>query len=275
MEDKIIFASLSEVSEILKQMGLLEIETQDNADMRFESRAKFDYMLIELPVAGRLAEYAGVIQIYFMRDSLLFFAENQKIAHYFESQTVHESDKAEDVLLNFFEHLTCRDASFLDSIEDDVSDLEDKIALDEKVEYADIGALRKRLLSLKRYYEALLDILEDLEENRNGIVKDTVLLSIQRNRVDRLYHDVLNLRDYITQVRESYQAQIDISLNRTMKLFTVITAIFLPLTLIAGWYGMNLKMPEYDIPFMYPIVIGVSIMIIIGIIAYFKKNKWF
>ncbi len=275
MEDMIIFASLSDASEILKKKGFSEVETEGNADMRFESRAEFDYMLIELPKSGRLSEYAGLIQIYYMKDCLLFFAEDRKTAQYFENQTVQESYKAEDVLLNFFEYLTCRDASFLDSIEDDVSELEDKIALDEKVEYADIGALRKRLLSLKRYYEALLDILEDLEENRNGIVKDTSLLSLQRNRVDRLYHDVLNLRDYITQVRESYQAQIDISLNRTMKLFTVITAIFLPLTLIAGWYGMNLEMPEYDIKFMYPIVIGISIMIIIGIITYFKKNKWF
>ena len=62
-------------------------------------------------------------------------------------------------------------------------------------------------------------------------------------------HSVLNLRDYLSQVREAYQSQIDINLNNVMKIFTVITAIFLPLSLIAGWYGMNFNMPEYQSPY--------------------------
>ena len=71
---------------------------------------------------------------------------------------------------------------------------------------------------------------------------------------------VLNLRDYVTQVREAYQAQIDINLNKVMKIFTVITSIFLPLTLIVGWYGMNLKMPEYSWVYGYPFVIGLIVV---------------
>jgi magnesium transporter len=47
----------------------------------------------------------------------------------------------------------------------------------------------------------------------------------------------LNLRDYVTQVREAYQAELDISLNNIMKIFTVITAFFSPLTLLVGWYA--------------------------------------
>ena len=60
-----------------------------------------------------------------------------------------------------------------------------------------------------------------------------------------------------------------------MKVFTVITAIFLPLTLIAGWYGMNLSMPEYSWAWGYPVVIAVSILIVIAEILYFKRHKWF
>ena len=75
-------------------------------------------------------------------------------------------------------------------------------------------------------------------------------------RVDRLFHSVLNLQDYVTEVREAYQAQVDINLNQLMKLFTVITTICLPLTLIAGWYGMNFPMPEYTSSIGYPMVIA-------------------
>ena len=60
-----------------------------------------------------------------------------------------------------------------------------------------------------------------------------------------------------------------------MKLFTVVTVIFLPLTLIVGWYGMNFKfMPELYSPFGYPAVILVSVAIVVWLIWYFKKKKW-
>ena len=75
--------------------------------------------------------------------------------------------------------------------------------------------------------------------------------------------------------REAYQSQVDISLNKTMKVLTVVTAIISPLTLIAGWYGMNLQMPEYHWSFGYPLVIGLSIAAIGLCIAYFRKHKWF
>ena len=94
-------------------------------------------------------------------------------------------------------------------------------------------------------------------------------------RVDRLFHSVLNLRDYVTEVREAYQAQVDINLNQLMKLFTVITTICLPLTLIAGWYGMNFPMPEYTSSIGYPMVIALSVVIVVWVIAYFRKNNWF
>ena len=93
-------------------------------------------------------------------------------------------------------------------------------------------------------------------------------------RLDRLYENVRSLRDYLSQVREAYQAQIDIEQNSLMKTFTVITAIFLPLTLLVGWYGMNLRMPEFGWDYGYPFVIALSVAIIVLCILLFKKRKW-
>ena len=60
-----------------------------------------------------------------------------------------------------------------------------------------------------------------------------------------------------------------------MTLLTVITSIFMPLTLIVGWYGMNFKyMPELEKKAAYPIVIIVSIVIVILSLIFFKKKKW-
>ncbi len=60
-----------------------------------------------------------------------------------------------------------------------------------------------------------------------------------------------------------------------MRVFTVIAAIFLPLSLIAGWYGMNLDMPEYASPHTYPIVIAASLVIVLWCLWLFRKKKWF
>ena len=60
-----------------------------------------------------------------------------------------------------------------------------------------------------------------------------------------------------------------------MALLTVITSIFMPLTLIAGWYGMNFKyMPELEYKASYPIIIVLSVVIVIVCLIFFKKKKW-
>ena len=79
----------------------------------------------------------------------------------------------------------------------------------------------------------------------------------------------------MTQVRESYEAEVDISLNTTMKIFTVVTTIFLPLTLIVGWYGMNFDMPEYGWKNGYLFVSILSFLFLSAGILFFRKKKWF
>ena len=76
-------------------------------------------------------------------------------------------------------------------------------------------------------------------------------------------------------MREAYQSQIDIEQNELMKLFTVVTVIFQPLTLLVGWYGMNFSgMPELAWKYGYPVFIIVSAVIVLILILYFKKKKW-
>ena len=65
-------------------------------------------------------------------------------------------------------------------------------------------------------------------------------------------------------------------INRRLGRLTIISAIFLPLTLIAGIYGMNFEvMPELKHPFAYPVAIGSMVLIASGIYLYFRKKVWF
>lgn len=84
------------------------------------------------------------------------------------------------------------------------------------------------------------------------------------------------LREYAMQVQDVYQSEIAIHQNDIMKLLAVVTTIVLPLTLVAGWYGMNFyNMPELKFQYGYPIVAGISIVIVIASLWIFKKEKVF
>ena len=130
---------------------------------------------------------------------------------------------------------------------------------------------------MKRYYDQLDMILDQICENENRVLDadSARFFSALARRVERLAESVVHLRECVTQVREAYQAQIDIEQNQIMKIFTVITAIFLPLTLIVGWYGMNFHMPEYTWDFGYLYVILLSIAVCSACFFWFRKKKWF
>ncbi|MBP5273252.1 MAG: magnesium transporter, partial [Clostridia bacterium] len=120
----------------------------------------------------------------------------------------------------------------------------------------------------KRYYEEmelLSDELADMEPD--FVCSDT--------KFDRLYDFILRNQEYLEQVREAYQAQIDLVQNNTMKTLTVVTMIFLPLQLITGWFGMNLIMPEFEWTYGYPYVICLSLFILLVEILFFRWRKWF
>lgn len=182
------------------------------------------------------------------------------------------------ILYKFFYNLIKDDFIFLENLEDEITEVEDSLITSSKMECAnEIIYFRRQLLQLKKYYEQLNIIFEGITHNRNYLIsKDTINnFIILDTRIDRLYSNVLNIRDYVSQLREAYQAQIDIEQNNIMRVFTVITAIFLPLTLIVGWYGMNLKIPEFNWNYGYVFVICLSISISLICICIFKKMKWF
>ena len=133
-------------------------------------------------------------------------------------------------------------------------------------------------MTLNGYYQQLTEMLQMMSENKNGLfnVEDCRIMRVIANRADRMYDNTKMLREYTGQLREMYQSQIDIMQNKTMRILTVVTTIFMPLSLIAGWYGMNFKyMPELMNRYGYIGVIIFSALVVLVEIIIFKKNKWF
>ncbi len=82
--------------------------------------------------------------------------------------------------------------------------------------------------------------------------------------------------DFSSELREMHRSKIETNQNQIMQLLTIVTTIFMPLTLITGWYGMNFKiMPELQTDNGYFVVIGICVCLIVIEFIYFKKKKWF
>ena len=184
----------------------------------------------------------------------------------------------ERFLYDFLEQIVSQDQVILERFDKELDTLESEILFGTDADPSQRASrIRSDLRDLRIHYEQLLDLGQELEENENSFFKkeNTRYFHLFTQRVSRLHDMTTNLREYSNQIRDLYQSQLDKKQNRIMALLTVISSIFMPLTLIAGWYGMNFKyMPELEYKYAYPITIAVSAAIVIISLVFFKKKKW-
>ena len=194
----------------------------------FEGMAEYDLLAFDWYDVSYAGTDTSRILIYLDREDLLFFCEDKK-AYEKVRALLPEGEGNERMLYRFFLGLLQEDLTHLEQYEGEITDAEDAALKSSRRDYLDkIVEYRKELLRLKRYYEQLDAILDNLTANDNGLLTEDAVrhLAILANRTERYRGSVLNLRDYVTQMREAYQSQIDIEQNNLMRIFTVITAVF-------------------------------------------------
>ena len=185
----------------------------------------------------------------------------------------------ERFLYDFLEQIVKDDLALMTRLELEMDTMEQAVLEDHEdaLPVTRLNEIRRDIRDLQNHYEQLLDLAEELEENENGFFRQENLRYFRQflSRVERLRDMATALRDYTIQIHDLYATQVDVRQNRIMTILTVITSIFLPLTLIAGWYGMNFRyMPELNWPWSYPIVFVVCIVIVVACLIFFKKKKW-
>ena len=184
----------------------------------------------------------------------------------------------ERFLYDFLELIVDRDLSLMERFESELNRIEEGIlASREQEDLVRVNEIRSDLRELLVHYEQIIDLTQELEENENGFFREENLryFHLFMNLMARRHDFASSLRDYTMQVRDLYNAQLEVKQNRIMTLLTVVTTIFMPLTLIAGWYGMNFRyMPELEWRAGYPIVIAVSVAVVVFCLIFFKKKKW-
>lgn len=167
----------------------------------------------------------------------------------------------------------------LENINDQINNLELELINDQNNKSIQrIVALKKELLYLRKIFQPLRDSIRNLS-------KDTQIYINKTNKAyfNDIYDHIMNLMSSIESSRETLTGLMDLhmtnlsnKMNEVMKTLTVIATIFIPLTFIAGVYGMNFKyMPELDQKWAYPTIWGLMILITIGMIIFMKRKGFF
>lgn len=249
----------------------------------FESFENFNIMAFDWYDVQSERTESSEILLYHDKEDLFFFCEDeaaeQRVQKIVGELIADENQSNEQLLYRFFIRLLSGDMKYLDRFEARVNEGETDILSGKQLDsLQQIAQWRRELLRIKHYYEQLGAIFDEAAANDNKLLSHTAQsrMVILSNRTYRYLGTVQNLQDVVCQLREAYQSQLSIQQSDLMKLFTIVTVVFLPLTLLAGWYGMNfVNMPELHWRYGYPALVGLCVLVVSGLVLYFKHRKWF
>lgn len=184
----------------------------------------------------------------------------------------------EILLYRLFCKLVENDVRVLDTIYKQLATLEAEIPRENARFFLQkMYTMKHSIYQLFRFYHQLTEMAEDLMEWDSAFLSEEIMGCFEKFivRTKRLSDDMEIMREYAMEIWEIYQSQISIRQNDIMKVLTIVTTIFLPLSLLAGWYGMNFEyMPEISWKYGYLMVIGVSLCIVITSLIIFRKKRY-
>lgn len=165
-----------------------------------------------------------------------------------------------------------------DRIEAKIENLEEDILMNTKRSHlSEIIGLRSEILWLKKMLGPQKEVINILNKKDLRLIDDQLqkyFSDIYENAV-KISENFDTFRELMGNLREAYQSSIANRANEIMRVFTAITTIFIPLTLITGIYGMNFDhMPELHWKYSYYVVIGVMIALGVGMYYLFRKRDW-
>ena len=166
----------------------------------------------------------------------------------------------------------------LEKLGDEVEALEEKILADPGSETVrELHGLKREMIFLRRAAWPMREIVAHLERGGSELVdsETEVYLRDLYDHAVQVIDSIETLRDLLSGLLDIYLSSVSNRMNEVMKVLTIIATIFIPLTFIAGVYGMNFSyMPELEIPWAYPAVWAIMIALAAGMLVFFRKKKW-
>ena len=168
--------------------------------------------------------------------------------------------------------------SVLDKVEEEIEKLEYEIINDpQSTSKAKNHHLKREMLTLRKAIQPLREAISKFAKSENPIVSDSteIFLRDLYDHTIQVMDMVETYRDVLTGLQDLYLSEISFKMNQIMQVLTVISTIFIPLSFLTGMYGMNFDyIPELKAQNGYFILLGVMATITVGLLMYFRKNRW-
>ena len=265
--------------QILPHAEELVISMEHVRYCKIESYKNATIGVIRIPETVGQRKKTFIFGCYLTEHDIIFLEEENELYQCWNGMYEHleEVENPFQYLLMMLEELVATDIYNLQKIEKKMNGFEEELLKEKELPFFDFFMkYRKCLSELHFYYEQMMDLGEGMQTECGRMGQEELVEAWRRFsvRMER-FHDYVNyLREYVLQIHELYQSKKDAKQNRILNWLTIITTLFLPLTLLTGWYGMNFtSMPEVGWEHGYLIVIAVAAMIVIAEILLIRKWK--
>ena len=168
--------------------------------------------------------------------------------------------------------------TLLEDLGERIEDLEDSLIDNPTPEKArEVHELRRMMLQIRRAVWPLRELTTSLQRPGLALVYDSsrIYLRDLYDHIIQVMDSVESYRDMLSGMLDIYLSSVSNRMNEVMKVLTIISTIFIPMTFIAGIYGMNFKyMPELEWKWGYFVTMGIMAVIAVGMLFYFRRKKW-
>lgn len=166
----------------------------------------------------------------------------------------------------------------LDQLDDEIDETEEETLNRATPQtLARIFKLKHTLIQMRRSVAPMRDVMNALASTRYGIVDGKTALYYRDlyDRLSRIYELIETARDLLGNTLDTYLSVQSNRLNEVTKTLTIIATIFLPISFIVGWGGMNFELMPFKEQTMFWLVNGALVLIPLGMLVYFKRRGWF
>ena len=140
-----------------------------------------------------------------------------------------------------------------------------------------INFLKKEIIFFRKSVWPLREVISGLDADESGLIQEGTRKYLRDvyDHTIQVADTVETFRDIVSGMLDLYLTSISNKMNEVMKVLTIMASLFIPVTFIAGVYGMNFEnMPELKLPFGYSAVWVVFVVVIAGMLVYFKRKRW-
>jgi magnesium transporter len=140
-----------------------------------------------------------------------------------------------------------------------------------------IHQMKREVLYLRKQVWPLREVVGVMAKEEPALIQDDTMIFLRdvHDHTIQIMETIESQRDILSGLLDIYMTGISNKMNEVMKVLTIMATIFIPITFIAGVYGMNFKyMPELEWPWGYGLVWGAMVAVVITMVLYFKNKKW-